>query len=44
MDTIFTSIKLEDGFTMSSKNKNGERIKTFFHVPSFELYLIKVRF
>jgi hypothetical protein len=35
-------IKLEDGITLSSINKNQIRIKKFFHIPNFEIYIIKV--
>ena len=38
-----TKIKLEDGISISIIKSHGEkRIKKFFHVPDFEIYVIKV--
>jgi hypothetical protein len=39
-----TNIRLEDGITMSSINKNNSKMKILFHVPHFDLYIIKVTF
>jgi hypothetical protein len=34
-------IRLEDGITLNTMNRNKMKIKKFFHVPNFEIYIIK---
>ena len=43
--TNLHQIKLEDGISLNFSNHKNPigRVKRFFHVLSFELYLIKIR-
>lgn len=38
-----SDIRLEDGISINIIKSHGEkRIKTFFHIPDFEMYIVKV--
>lgn len=40
----FHKIRLEDGISINILKTHGEKkIKKFFHIPNFEIYLVKVR-
>lgn len=39
----FHKIRLEDGISINILKTHGEKkIKKFFHIPNFEIYLVKV--